>query len=73
MQLAKPKLEHEFNESMQREVTEFLFNHYRVHFQSRPALAQAYACIPQVWHWQPLTQSLCHTWWLPQICWLSVR
>lgn len=53
MQLAKPKLEHDFNESMQREVTEFLFNHYRVHFQSRPALAQAYARIPQVWHWRP--------------------
>ncbi len=48
MQNSKAKLEHEFTEVMQREVTEFLFNHYRVHFQSRPALAQAYACIPQV-------------------------
>ncbi|CAK0753536.1 hypothetical protein CVIRNUC_002228 [Coccomyxa viridis] len=50
-ELAKPKLEHDFNESMQREVTEFLFNHYRVHFQSRPALAQAYARIPQINQW----------------------
>ena len=48
MQNSKPKHEHPFTEDMQREVTEFLFNHARVHFQSRPALAQAYACIPQV-------------------------
>lgn len=48
MQNSKAKLEHAFTEEMQQEVTEFLFNHYRVHFQSRPALAQAYACIPQV-------------------------
>lgn len=48
VQAARPKLNHEFTEDMQREVTEFLFNHYRVHFMSRPALAQAYACIPQV-------------------------
>lgn len=48
VQAAKPKLDHKFTEDMQREVTQFLFNHYRVHFVSRPALAQAYACIPQV-------------------------
>ena len=35
---------------MQRDVTDFLFNHYRVHFNSRPALARAYSCIPQVYH-----------------------
>ncbi len=48
MQTPKARLEHPFDETMQQEVTDFLFNHYRVHFQSRPALAQAYACIPQV-------------------------
>ena len=48
VQSAKPKLDRKFTEDMQREVTEFLINHYRVHFMSRPALAQAYACIPQV-------------------------
>ena len=48
MQTSKARLEHQFTEEMQQEVTDFLFNHYRVHFQARPALAQAYACIPQV-------------------------
>ena len=48
MQTPKARLEHPFDETMQQEVTGFLFNHYRVHFQSRPALAEAYACIPQV-------------------------
>ena len=56
VQAARPKLDHEFTEDMQREVTEFLFNHYRVHFMSRPALAQAYACIPQV---APKTANAC--------------
>jgi hypothetical protein len=42
------RLKHPFTPQMSEEVTEFLFNHYRVHFNSRPALATAYACIPQV-------------------------
>lgn len=51
MQLSKPKHEHEFGEDMEQDVMHFLFNHYRVHFQSWPALAEAYACIPQINQW----------------------
>jgi hypothetical protein len=62
---------------MQAQVTDFTFNHYRVHFNSRLALARAYACIPQVCHCRgdlcgfarhTLQHSKLHASWLTVLC-----
>ncbi|BDA46401.1 Uncharacterized protein YGR266W [Coccomyxa sp. Obi] len=40
-----------FTPEMEKEVSEFLFNHYRVHFNSREYMALVFACIPQMNLW----------------------
>lgn len=42
------RLKAPFSPEMEKEVSDFLFNHYRVHFNSRTSMAWAFACIPQV-------------------------
>lgn len=48
LHLLQERIKHPFTAQMEQEVTDFFFNHYRVHLNSRPALSEAYACIPQV-------------------------
>ena len=42
------RLKMPFTPEMEKEVSDFLFNHYRVHFNSRISMAYVFACIPQV-------------------------
>lgn len=46
--LVQERLNAPFTLDMEKEVSEFLFHHYRVHLNARPYMSMVFSCIPQV-------------------------